>query len=277
MPKIDLCIEPFFTGSKTVDKIIKANKLGFDAVEFWFWDHEFNGSGLEFKKKEIDEIAAVCRELNVKINDIVVNSPDGAIGGFLTKPEDREMYLERLHETIEIARRLNCRKLITCTGNEISGKSFKQQFDSVVETLSKAAEIASRENITLVLEALNSHVDHAGYFLVSSKTGFDIVKEVSSPNLKLLYDIYHMQIMEGNHIATIQQNSHLIGHYHAAGVPGRNEIYKGEINYLPILEAIDNTGYDGCFGLEYWPSEEEELSLTKTLQFIRPSAKVSYP
>jgi hydroxypyruvate isomerase len=277
MPKIDLCIEPFFLGSKTVDKIIKANKLGFNAVEFWFWDHEFNGSGLEFKKKEIDEIASVCEELNVTINDIVVNSPDGSIGGFLTKPEDRGMYLDRLKETIDIARKLKVRKLITCTGNEIGGKSFQEQFNSVVETLSKAADIASKANITLVLEALNSHVDHAGYFLVSSKTGFEIIKEVNSPNLKLLYDVYHMQIMEGNHIATIQQNSDLIGHYHSAGVPGRNEIYKGEINYLPILEAIDYSGYDGYFGLEYWPSEADEISLTKTLQFIRPSAKVSYP
>jgi hydroxypyruvate isomerase len=268
MPKIDLCLDPFFIGSKTVDKIIKVKELGFDAVEFWFWDHEFNGSGLEFKKKEIDEIADVIRELNVTINDIVVNSPDGSIGGFLTKPEDKEMYLDRLNETIEIAHKLKCTKLITCTGNEIKGKSFQQQFDSVVETLTKAAEIASKENITLVLEALNSHVDHEGYFLLSSKTGFDIVKKVNSPHLKLLYDVYHMQIMEGNHIATIQQNSHLIGHFHSAGVPGRNEIYKGEINYLPILEAVDNSGYDGCFGLEYWPSEEEGLSLTKTLQFI---------
>jgi hydroxypyruvate isomerase len=268
MPKIDLCLDPFFMGSKTVDKIIKVNKLGFSAVEFWFWDHEFNGSGLEFKKKEIDEIAAVCKELNVTINDIVVNSPDGAIGGFLTKPDDKAMYLDRLHETIEIANKLNCRKLITCTGNEISGKSFEQQFESVVATLTEAAGIASKENITLVLEALNSHVDHAGYFLVSSKTGFDIVKKVNSPNLKLLYDVYHMQIMEGNHISTIQQHSSLIGHFHSAGVPGRNEIYKGEINYLPILDAIDESGYDGYFGLEYWPLEAEELSLRKTLQFI---------
>jgi len=270
MPRIDLCIEPFFIGSKTTDKIIKAKEFGFGAIEFWFWDHEFNVSGLEFKKKEIDEIADVCQELNVTITDIVVNSPDGSIGGFLTKPEDREKYLDRLHETIDIAHKLKCRKLITCTGNEINGKSFQQQFDSVVDTLSKAADIASKENITLVLEALNSHVDHAGYFLVSSKTGFDIVKKVNSPYLKLLYDVYHMQIMEGNHIATIQENSSLIGHYHSAGVPGRNEIYKGEINYLPILEAIDNSAYDGYFGLEYWPSEEEGLSLTKTLKFIKP-------
>ncbi len=269
MPRIDLCIDPFFIGSKTVDKIIKVKNLGFDAIEFWFWDHEFNGSGLEYKKKEIDEIADVCRELNVTISDIVVNSPDGAIGGYLTKPQDKEKYLDRLRETIQIAHRLNCSKLITCTGNEINGTSFQQQFDSVVDTLSSAAAIASKENITLVLEALNSHVDHAGYFLVSSKTGFDIIKKVNSPYLKLLYDIYHMQIMEGNHIATIRQNSSLIGHYHSAGVPGRNEIYKGEINYLPIIESIDDSEYDGYFGLEYWPSEPEESSLTKTLEFIK--------
>jgi hydroxypyruvate isomerase len=75
--------------------------------------------------------------------------------------------------------------------------------------------------------------------------------------------------MEGNLISSIQQNSSLIGHFHSAGVPGRHEIYKGEINYLPILEAIDNSGYDGFFGLEYFPSEPEELSLTKTLKFIK--------
>lgn len=269
MPRIDLCIDPFFIGSKTTDKIVKVKQLGFDAIEFWYWDYEFNGLGLEYKKKEIDEIAAVCKELKVTINDIVVNAPDGSIGGFLTKPQDRKKYLDRLQETILVAKKLNVNKLITCTGNEVAGKSFQKQFESVVETLSEAAAIASKENITLVLEALNSHVDHSGYFLVSSKTGFDIIKKVNSPNLKLLYDIYHMQIMEGNHISTIQKNASLIGHFHSAGVPGRNEIYKGEISYLPILEAIDNSGYDGFFGLEYWPSEAEELSLTKTLKFIK--------
>ncbi|MGE5457495.1 MAG: TIM barrel protein, partial [Methanococcaceae archaeon] len=116
MIKVDLCLDPFFIGTDTVDKIIKAKKLGFDYVEFWFWDHEFNGSGLELRKKEIDAISFICQELNVTINDIVVNSPDGAIGGFLTKPEDRQKYIDRLLETISIAHKLRCRKLITCTG-----------------------------------------------------------------------------------------------------------------------------------------------------------------
>lgn len=271
MLKIDLCIEPFFLGTDTSEKIKKVKKLGFEAIEFWFWDHEFTGSSLIPNRKNIKEISSVCNDLNVTITDLVVNSPDGTIGGFLTKPEDKDKYLERLNETIDIAHKLDCKKLITCTGNEITDKPFQQQFDSVVLTLAKAAEIANKEGITLVLEALNSHLDHPGYFLTSSKTGFDIVKMVNNPGLKLLYDVYHMQIMEGNHITPIKENISLIGHFHSASVPGRNELYLGEINYASIIDAINVSGYDGYFGLEYWPSEQEEISLSKTLEFLKCS------
>jgi hydroxypyruvate isomerase len=269
MLKIDLCIEPFFMGTDTTEKIKKVKKIGFEAVEFWFWDHEFTGSNLIPNRKNIQEISSICKDLNVTITDLVVNSPDGSIGGFLTKPEDKDKYLERLKETIDVAHKLNCKKLITCTGNEITDKTFQQQFDSVVLTLAEAAEIANKEGITLVLEPLNSKVDHPGYFLTSSRTGFDIVKMVNNAGLKLLYDLYHMQIMEGNHIATLKENIHLIGHFHSASVPGRNELYSGEINYVSILNAINESPYEGYFGLEYWPTEQEEISLSKTLEYLK--------
>ena len=230
MLKIDLCIEPFFMGTDISEKIKKVKKLGFEAIEFWYWDHEFTGNNLIPRIKKIQEISSVCKDLNITITNLVVNSPDGSIGGFLTKPEDMNKFLERLKETIDVAHKLNCKKLITCTGNEITDNTFQQQFDSVVDTLGKAAEIVNKEGITLVLEALNSQIDHPGYFLTSSKTGFDIVKMVNNPGLKLLYDIYHMQIMEGNLISSIKKNISLIGHLHSASVPGRNELYLGEIN-----------------------------------------------
>lgn len=273
MLKVDLCIEPFFLGADTSEKIKKVKKIGYDAIEFWYWDHEFTGNNLIPGKKNIPEISSVCKDLNITITDVVVNSPDGAIGGFLTKPEDKDKYLERLKETIDIAHKLNCKKLITCTGNEISDKTFQQQFDSVADTLGKAAEIVSKEGITLVLEALNSHVDHKGYFLTSSKTGFDIVKTVNNPGLKLLYDVYHMQIMEGNLIASIKDNISLIGHFHSASVPGRNELYSGEINYASIMNAINDTAYEGYYGLEYWPTEKDEISLSKTMDFLKLNTK----
>ncbi|MCE5345172.1 MAG: TIM barrel protein [Bacteroidales bacterium] len=269
MVKIDLCIDPFFLGMETSEKIRKVKKLGFEAIEFWYWDHEFNGKDLIPCKKNIGEISSVCNDLNVMITDLVVNSPDGEIGGSLTKPEDMAKYLERLKETIDIAHKLNCKKLITCTGNELKGRSFQQQYDSVVQTLSQASEIACKEGITLVTEALNSKVDHPGYFLTSSEIGFDIVKTVNSPGLKLLYDIYHMQIMGGNQIATIKENISLIGHFHSASVPGRNELYSGEINYTSIINAINDSGYDGYFGLEYWPTEQDEISLSKTFEYLK--------
>jgi hydroxypyruvate isomerase len=269
MTYLDLCIEPFFLGTDASEKIKKVKKIGFEAVEFWFWDHEFTGNNLIPRRKNIHEISSVCKDLNITITDLVVNSPDGLIGGFLTKPEDKNKYLERLKETIEIAHKLDCKKLITCTGNEIADKTFQQQFDSVVQTLTKAAEIAKKEGITLVLEALNSYVDHAGYFLTSSKTGFDIVRMVNNPGLKLLYDVYHMQIMEGNLTASIKNNISLIGHFHSAGVPGRNELYSGEINYASIINTINDSGYDGYFGLEYWPAEQEEISLSETLKYLK--------
>lgn len=268
MSKIDLCIEPFFLGTDTSEKIKKVKKLGFEAVEFWFWDHEFTGNNLIPRRKNIREISSLCKDLNITITDLVVNSPDGSIGGFLTKPEDKDKYLERLKETIDIAHKLNCKKLITCTGNEIIDNTFQQQVDSVAETLTKSVEIVNKEGITLVLEALNSHVDHPGYFLTSSKTGFDIVKMVNNPGLKLLYDIYHMQIMEGNLITTIKNNISLIGHFHFASVPGRNELYLGEISYSSVLDAINDFGYEEYFGLEYWPSDQEEISLSKTLEYV---------
>ena len=92
---------------------------------------------------------------------------------------------------------------------------------------------------------------------------------VNNPGLKLLYDVYHMQIMEGNHIASIKENISLIGHFHSASVPGRNELYSGEINYASIMKAINDSGYDGYFGLEYWPTVQEEISLSKTLEYLK--------
>ena len=120
----------------------------------------------------------------------------------------------------------------------------------------------------LVLEALNSYVDHKGYFLDSSKLGFEIIKEVASSHVKLLYDVYHMQIMEGNIILNIKDTIELIGHFHSAGVPGRHELYTGELNYKNIIEEIENAGYKEYFGLEYWPSADDKKSLIRILKFL---------
>jgi len=266
--KICVCIETVFPKLPFIERIKKVAELGFPAIEFWFWDHEFDGKALNPQKKDIAQIARLTGESNIEINDMVMNSPDGSIGGFLTKAEDKDKYLRRLKETIDIAHQLNCKKLITCSGNEVQELSKEEQLSNMVKTLSEASNIAAKENIVLLLEPLNSKVDHPGYFLVSSKIGFDIVKEINSPNLKLLYDIYHMQIMEGNILDTIEQNISLIGHFHSAGVPGRHELDSGEVNYPFIVKRINELGYQDHFGLEYFPVLESEESLSRVRSLI---------
>ncbi|MFZ2014706.1 MAG: TIM barrel protein, partial [Nocardioides sp.] len=139
----------------------------------------------------------------------------------------------------------------------------------LVENLKRAAEVVEPLGISLCLEALNTLVDHAGYFLNSARLGFEVVREVGSPQVKLLYDVYHMQIMEGNLIATINEHVGAIGHFHSAGVPGRHELFTGELDYRNIIKAVDAAGYQGYFGLEYWPTYDQRQSLADTLKYLK--------
>ena len=120
-----------------------------------------------------------------------------------------------------------------------------------------------------MLEPLNSIVDHPGYFLDSPGTGFEIINLINRPGLKLLYDVYHMQMMKVNHIETIEENLPAIGHFHLASAPGKREIYLGDLNFKTIFQAINESNYKGTFGLEYWPSELDETSLVKSFKYIK--------
>ena len=121
--------------------------------------------------------------------------------------------------------------------------------------------------VMVVLEPLNVLVDHRGYFLSSSEESFRIIEAVGSANVKLLYDVYHQQITEGNLISTIEKNIRKIGHFHIADVPGRHEPGTGEINYANVIRKIAESEYNGFIGLEYRPlrTSEESLAYIKGL------------
>ena len=261
MPRIDVCIEPLFTDLSLAERAKRVRDAGFDAIEFWFYD--MGGD------RGIGELAEYCRSTGMLINNIVANSPDGAIGGSLTDPADRRKYVERVRETIRVAKDIGCEKMITCTGNFRAGVSPEDLRRSVVDSLKAACEVCEPAGITLLLEPLNTAVNHPGYFLDSADEGAAIVREVGSPAMKLLYDVYHMQIMEGNVIARIEQHIDVIGHFHSAGVPGRHELDDGELNYPAILRRIDALGYKGLFGLEYWPALPDDESLRRMRALTR--------
>ncbi len=268
MAKIGVCVEMVFTDLPYEERIRKVAALGYKAVEFWFHDHRFDGKGLVPEEKDFDSLAEVAKDTGVEISDFVLNAPDGSIGGSLVSPGDREGYLERLRAIAPLAAKIDCTRLITCTGNELDGVSREEQRASVVETLRAGGKAAAEFGITLLVEPLNTYVDHEGYFLYRSGEAAEIIREVALPNVRLLYDVYHMQIMEGNVLASIKKHLDVIGHFHSAGVPGRGELYSGELNYPGIISRIDELGYDGYFGLEYAPTTDHTESLRRTAEHL---------
>jgi hydroxypyruvate isomerase len=256
MPRIDVCIEAVLEDLPLVERAKRVRDAGFDAVEFWFYDM----GGVD---RGIPAFGKFCADNNMLINNSVVNAPDASIGGSLVDPADRPKYIARVKETIKVCKDINCHAAITCTGNARAAVSYAAQKRSIIDTLKAAAEVAEAERFQLFLEPLNTLVDHHGYFLSSAEDAGDIIRQVASPRVKLVFDIYHMQIMAGNVIARIEELMDVIGHFHSAGVPGRHDLDIGELNYPNILKAIDGFGYKGLFGLEYWPAGDQMESLKR--------------
>ena len=130
-----------------------------------------------------------------------------------------------------------------------------------IKGLTPLLEYARELNVNLVMELLNSKVDHNDYMCDHTEWGVKLAKRLDQPNFKLLYDIYHMQIMEGDVIRTIRENHQFLNHYHTGGVPGRNEInHSQELNYPAIMEAIHVTGFDGFVAQEFIPTYNDKLA-----------------
>jgi len=245
MIKLSACIEMIFTEVPFTDRIARVSEIGLPAFEFWSWSSKDINEIKRKKKKYGLETAAFGVDPRVSLVD------QGTAGSLVKAVEG----------SINIAHELDCKVLIVTTGNELKGVPRGEQHKRIVNCLKEAAPTAEREKVTLVLEPLNVLVNHMGYYLSSSYEGFDIIKEVGSPNVKLLYDIYHQQITEGNLISTITKNISMIGHFHAADVPGRHEPGTGEINYANVLRAIGDAGYEGYVGLELAPMKPPEQAL----------------
>jgi len=175
----------------------------------------------------------------------------GKIGpGAMVKVEDHDKVVEQFKERVAFAKKVNCRRLVGLSGNERTDISHDEQMANVIKCVKRLAPIAEKNDVILVMEALNPLVDHKGYFLTRTDQTMAILKEVNSPNVKMLFDIYHQQITEGNVIRNITQNIDRIGHFHVADNPGRKEPGTGELNYKNIFKAIAGTGYKDFVALE---------------------------
>ena len=175
----------------------------------------------------------------------------GKIGpGTMVTLEDHDKVVQQFKERVAFAKTVNCRHLVGLSGNERKDISYEKQMENVIKCVKRLAPIAEDNDVILVMEALNPLVDHKGYFLTRTDQTMTILKEVNSPNVKMLFDIYHQQITEGNVIRNITQNIDRIGHFHVADNPGRKEPGTGELNYKNIFKAIAATGYKDFVALE---------------------------
>ncbi|WP_205679108.1 hydroxypyruvate isomerase family protein [Aquisphaera insulae] len=184
----------------------------------------------------------------------------------LCDPKFRDSALKAMNAAIEATSREGWRNVICFSGNA-RGIDRKTGMDNCVAALKEIVPVAEKANVILNMELLNSKVDHHDYMCDNSTWGVELVKRVGSDHFKLLYDIYHMQIMEGDVIRTIERDHAAFGHYHTGGNPGRHEIDESqELNYKAIARAIADVKFDGFFAHEFLPVRQPLASLGEAVE-----------
>ncbi|MEE8576435.1 MAG: TIM barrel protein [candidate division Zixibacteria bacterium] len=269
MANISVCAECFFTDLPFEQRVKRIADIGYKYIEFWHPEGTFNGTDIDFSQaKDVSTLNEVVKETGITYDDFAFGSWDGSIGGNATNSSDHEKWLQQGQKMLDFANAIDCPKGIILSGMTQSDLTVEQMNENLLTAFGKAAQMAEEAGVILVIEPLNSLVDHGGYYLDKTEEGVKIIRQINSPNLKLLFDVYHMQIMQGNILDFIEKNIDIIGHFHSAGVPGRAELFDTEINYPVIVKKIDQLGYEGCFGLEYFPKLDNEESLKITLEYL---------
>ncbi len=246
--KLCVPVPCFFNNLPFEEAVEKISRLGYKYIEIYDWKH-----------LDLKSAAKALADTGVTLLSMCTSDFR------LTDPACRGMWLDGIKKSCEAAGVLGAKKLITQVGAD-TGAAREAQHRSIVEGLRAGAEILESTGVTVMIEPLNIKVDHPGYYLTSSAEAFDIVREVGSPNVKAVFDIYHQQISEGNIIPNVTENLDCIAHLHAAGHPGRHELQYGENDYVNIFAAIDRAGYTGACGLEYSPLLESEESLAAAMK-----------
>lgn len=227
------------------DALAKLNDLGYDAYEMFNWrDHKILET-FTAEAPKYPNLACAC---------ITANKGVSAQDCGLVNPKERDQFLKEMETAIEIAKRFKSKRLVTLTGNEVPSMSREAMMESAIAGLKAIAPTLEKEGITAVVEVLNTYVNHPGYFLYLVRDAAKMIDAVGSPNVKILFDIYHVQIMEGNLIPLIRQNIQRIGHFHIGDHPGRHQPGSGEINYRNVFKAIHELGFEGYAALEYSPT-----------------------
>jgi hydroxypyruvate isomerase len=236
-----------------------------------------------YEKIPLDELCAKGAAMGLKAIDLL-NEDDwevprryglvcsmgyggrGEIRNGMSRVENHAKIEETFRKSIPRAAKLGVANVITFSGNR-GGMSDEEGAKNTIAGLNRVKKIAEDHGVTICMELLNSKVDHKDYMCDHTAWGVHVVKAVNSPRVKLLYDIYHMQIMEGDLIQTISDNIEWLGHFHTGGVPGRHELDNSqEVNWVGVMRAIAATKYTGYVAHEFIPVREPLRSLQETVE-----------
>jgi len=243
--KLSVRVEPLFRRMALEQQMAQVAEAHYQGFEFGNW-----------RAADPAVITPLKNKLGLECACIVGNKNVNPPGMTLTDPRDRAGFLAEINASTEAAKRFETKRMVVLTGNEVPGMGREAQHKNIVEGLKAAHDIVAPAGVTMILEPLNTLVDHKGYYLNHTPEAFEIVREVGSPYLKILFDIYHVQIMDGNLIDTIRKNIGAIGHFHVGDVPGRHEPGTGEIDYGNVFKAIQATGFKDFVAMEYNPSKD---------------------
>jgi hydroxypyruvate isomerase len=231
-----------FGGASPADRIRRAADLGFSAVEMWPW-----------RGKDIDALAQAARERNV---EIVQFTGWGFTPG-LNDPKNHDAFTAEITASCETALKLGTRLILVVAGNDRPGVTKEEMHQHVIDGLKRAVPIAEKYGMTLILEPMNVRVDHKGHCLYGSPDAIRIVKAVDSPRVKLCWDLYHMQISEGDLCGRMREGFPHIAYFQLADHPGRRDPGSGEVNFQRVMREAHRLGYRGHVGLEFTPQDSE--------------------
>jgi hydroxypyruvate isomerase len=255
--KLSACIEWLFADEtdNIAERVHKAAECALYGVEFHLW-----------RDKPIKAIREALDLTGLVLTSFCVD-PRRSIVDRVQRSE----FLDAVRASMDPARTLGCNQLIIASGFELAGVSREAHFDLALESLAEAAQIASDNGATLLLEPLNTRVDHPGMYLNSVSEGLDLVEAINSDGLRLIYDAYHSIVMGDDIHTLLKGRMKWVAHIQIADMPGRGAPGTGAIDWTAVRSMLDHEGYDGAIGLEFKLNELSTRSaLASTRQALQP-------
>jgi len=240
--KFAVNVEMWWSKLPFLDRVRKTAEYGFPAFEMW-----------PYENKDLDALVKLKEQLGIELAQFTA-------WGFnpgMNNPKNEDAFIEKLKESCKIAHQLDCKKMTVVAGNNQDGMTQEQMLAQVTKALKRATPILEKNKVMAILEPMNGRVDHPGHCLYGSTDAVKICREVDSEFVKINWDLYHMQITEGDLCGRMKEGFDQIGYLQLADHPGRNEPGTGEIHYNRVLKQALDLGYKDYVGLECRPKTTE--------------------